>query len=200
MTSIFRVRTCTAIVAAALAASAAAVAQDAAQSGCDRQCLDGFVDTYLDALAAHDAKRARLAADVRMTENGVAVAPGEGLWKTAGARTDYRIYAADVPAGQAGFIGTILQSDGKPLMLALRLTVVDRAIREVEMITGAPFELPGSPLVASPRPALSRTVPVRQRLSREQMIAVVERNFDGIVAADGSHFADDCQRVENRMA
>src|SRR6185369_1773370 len=34
----------------------------------------------------------------------------------------------------------------------------------------------------------------------EQMIAVAERNFDGVVAADGSHFAADCQRVENRMA
>jgi hypothetical protein len=32
------------------------------------------------------------------------------------------------------------------------------------------------------------------------MIAVADRNFDGILAADGSHFAPDCQRVENRMA
>jgi hypothetical protein len=200
MTRSFRVQACTVIVAMALAGSAAAAAQVAAQPACDRPCLEGLVDTYLDALAAHDVQRVRLAADVRITENGVAVVPGEGLWKTAGPRTDYRIYVADVAAGQAGFIGTILQSDGKPLMLALRLKIVDRAIREVEMITGAPFELPGSPLLASPRPALARAVPMRQRLSREQMIAVVERNFDGIVAADGSHFADDCQRVENRMA
>jgi hypothetical protein len=200
MASLIQARLCVVMVVAALAASAAAAAQVAPRPACDRQCLEGFVDNYLDALAAHDAGRAMLATDVRITENGVAVPAGEGLWKTAGPRTDYRIYAADMSAGQVGFIGTILQNDGKPLMLALRLKVADGAIREVEMITGSPFELPGSPLVASPRPALSRTVPLPQRLSREQMIAVAERNFDGILAADGSHFADGCQRVENRMA
>src|SRR5687767_13233586 len=177
MASLTRARACMVMVAAALAGSAAAAAQVAPRPACDRQCLEGFVDNYLDALAAHDVRRARLAADVRVTENGVTVPPGEGLWKTAGPRTDYRIYAADIAAGQVGFIGTILQTDGKSLMLALRLKVTDGAIREVEMITGAPFELPGSPLVASPRSALARTVPLPQRLSREQMIAVAERNF-----------------------
>jgi hypothetical protein len=186
---------------AALAGSAMAqAAMPPASASCDRRCLEGFVDTYLAALAAHDPTRAPLAPDVRATENGSGVALGEGLWRTAAGPTDYRIYAADVPAGQVGFIGTILQTDGKPLMLALRLKVADGAIHQIEAITGAPFELPGSPLVAAPRPALARAAPARQRLSREQMIAVAERNFDGIVAGDGSHFATDCQRVENRMA
>ena len=171
-----------------------------AAGACDRRCLEGFVDTYLSALAAHDPARARLARDVRFTENGAVLAPGEGLWRTAAAPTDYRIYVADVREGQAGFIGAIQQTDGKPLMLALRLKVAGGAIHEVESITGAPFVLPGSPLVAAPRPGLSRTVPAAQRLSRQEMIAVAERNFDGIVAGDGSHFAPDCQRVENRMA
>jgi hypothetical protein len=172
----------------------------AAPAGCERRCLEGFVDTYLAALAAHDPTRAPLARDVRFTENGTILAPGEGLWRTAGAPTDYRIYATDTRQGQVGFIGTILQADGKPLMLALRLKVAEGSIREIETITGAPFELPGSPLVSSPSPALSRVAPLAQRLTREQMIAVAERNFDGIAAADGSHFAPDCQRVENRMA
>lgn len=166
---------------------------------CDRRCLEGFIDTYLAALAAHDPARAPLAPGARATENGAVVARGEGLWRTAGAVTDYRIYVADVAEGQAAFVGTIL-NDGKPLMLALRLKVVAGLIQEIESITGAPFELPGSPLVAAPRPGLSRAVPKAQRLSRAQMIAVAERNFDGILAADGSHFAADCQRVENRMA
>lgn len=195
-------RTCILSVAAVLAAGVAAPVRAAAPTpaACDRPCLEGFVDTYLAALAAHDPARAPLAPQVRITENGAVVAPGEGLWRTAAAPTDYRIYVADVPAGQAGFIGTILQTDGRPLMLALRLKVAGGVIHEVESISGAPFELPGSPLVAAPRPALSRTVPAAQRLSRAQMIAVADRNFDGILAADGSHFAPDCQRVENRMA
>jgi hypothetical protein len=188
-------------IAAALAGCATPqAAQRGAAGACDRRCLEGYVDTYLTALAARDPQRAPLAPDVRFTENGAVLAPGEGLWKTADSLTGYRIYVADTQAGQAGFIGTIAQADGKPLMLALRLKVADGAIREVETITGAPFELPGSALVAAPRPALSRPAPARQRLSRARMIAVADRNFDGIVAADGAHFAPDCQRVENRMA
>ena len=185
---------------AALWLNIAPAATPSTTTRCDRHCLEGLVDSYLAALVAHDPTRAPLARDVRSTENGATVATGEGLWRTAGRATDYRIYIADVPAGQAGFVGTILQTDGKPLMLALRLKVADGAIHEIEAITGAPFELPGSPLLASPRPALARAVPAPQRLSREQMIAVAERNFDGVVAGDGSHFAADCQRVENRMA
>jgi len=179
---------------------AAQPASRAAAQSCDRRCLEGFVDAYLASLAAHDPRRAPLASEVRVTENGAVLPPGEGLWRTAAAPTDYRIYVADVPAGQVGFVGTIMQTDGRPLMLALRLKVANGMIHEVESITGAPFELPGSPLVAAPRAAVARTTPARERLSREQMIAVAERNFDGIVAGDGGHFAPDCQRVENRMA
>jgi hypothetical protein len=186
--------------ALALSAATAHAAESTASPRCDRACLEGFINTFLAALAAHDPDRARLAKDARFTQNGATVARGEGLWRTAAGATDYRIYLADPRAGQVGFVGTILQTDGKPLMLALRLKVGAGVIQEIEAITGAPFELPGSPLVATPRPTLARAVPARQRLSREQMIAVAERNFDGIVAADGSHFAPDCQRVENRMA
>jgi hypothetical protein len=43
----------------------------AAQSGaCDRKCLEGFVDRYLDAVVQHDPKAVPLAANVRFTENG----------------------------------------------------------------------------------------------------------------------------------
>lgn len=189
-----------ALTALACGASPLQAAQPAVTGGCDRRCLEGHVDGFLAALAAHDPARSALARNARFTENGATVAPGEGLWRTLAAPTDYRIYVADVNAGQVGFVGTLLQTNGKPLMLSLRLKVSDGLVQEAEAITGAPFELPGSPLVAVPRPALSRTVPADQRLSRAQMIAVADRNFDGIVAGDGSHFAADCQRVENRMA
>ncbi|MEO8306902.1 MAG: hypothetical protein ABI616_02545 [Pseudomonadota bacterium] len=167
---------------------------------CQRSCLEGFVNTYLGALTSHDPKRLPLAANVRFTENGAKLALGEGLWKTASSAMDYRIYIADPQSGQVGFIGTILQQDGKQMMLALRLKLSNGAISEIETVTGTPFQLPGSPLVAAPRPALAQAVPANQRLSRQQMIALANRNFDGVVAADGNHFAADCQRVENRMA
>lgn len=183
----------------ALVATASAAAREGAED-CARACLDGFVGQYLEALTARDPARLRLGSTVRYTENGAAVQPGEGLWKSAASLTDYRIHVADPRTGQAGFIGTLVQTDGKLLMLALRLKVEGGAIREIETVSGPPFVLPGAPLMAAPRPSLSASVPEARRLTRDAMIAVANRNFDGIVAADGSHFAADCQRVENRMA
>ena len=167
---------------------------------CPRSCLEAAVNAYLDALAARDPGRLPLAASARFTENGAVLPLGEGLWKSVIATTDYRIHVADPQSGQAGFIGTVLQEGGKPAMLALRLKMSGGLISEIETVTGPPFQLPGAALAAAPNPAFTRTTPVAQRLSREQMIALANRNFDGILVADGSHFSPDCQRVENRMA
>ena len=53
---------------------------------CDRKCLESHVDDVLDAMVNHDARRLRLAKDIRYTENGVELVPGDGLWGTASAR------------------------------------------------------------------------------------------------------------------
>lgn len=172
----------------------------ASPAGCERACLESVVDRTLAAMIAHDPARAALAPSVRATENGAQMRVGEGLWRSVAGLTDYRIVVVDPAAGQVAFVGTVMQTDGKPLMLALRLKVVDGRVSELEAVTGAPFEFPSSPLAAAPRAKLTRTVPAGERLTREQMIAVAERNFDNIVAADGSHFAPDCQRIENRQA
>lgn len=189
-------------LAAPLASPVAPATGDAVTGAtdCPRSCLEAVVNGYLDALAARDPGRLPLAASVRFTENGAVLPLGEGLWKSVIATTDYRIHVADPQSGQAGFIGTVLQEGGKPAMLALRLKVSGGLISEIETVTAPPFQLPGAALVAAPNPAFERSVPVAQRLPREQMIALANRNFDGILAADGSHFSPDCQRVENRMA
>lgn len=170
------------------------------RAACNRVCLQAFVDEYLAALVARDPARLRIADGARFTENGTHLTLGEGLWKTATADTPYKVYLADPERGQAGFIGSILAENGQPRMLALRLKVAAGRISEVETISGMPFTQPSSPLVSVPSPAFALPVPVAQRLSRSEMIAVADHNFDGILAAEGSHFAADCQRVENRMA
>ena len=54
-----------------------------AQSGaCNRACLEGFVDRYLDALVKHDPSAVPLAANVRFTENGQRLAIGDALWRS----------------------------------------------------------------------------------------------------------------------
>ena len=63
-----------ALLAAALTVSmiaGQAPARGGAATGpCDRACLEGFVDRYLDAMAARDPKQLPLAANVKYTENG----------------------------------------------------------------------------------------------------------------------------------
>src|SRR5579862_3134434 len=66
--------------AAALILAIGAPAARGAEAACDRTCLKGFVDQYLDALAHHDPSRMAVAAGVRFTENGARVPLGEALW------------------------------------------------------------------------------------------------------------------------
>jgi hypothetical protein len=170
----------------------------AASPSCNRSCLESVADRTFAALIAHDPARAPLARELRATENGAVVPAGEGLWRKIAGLTDYRVVVADPQASQVAWLGTVTQTDGKPLMLALRLAVTDGRVHEIEAVSGAPFEFPSSPLVAAPRPGLARNVPEAERLTRAQMISLAERNFDNILAADGSHFAPDCRRIENR--
>ena len=64
----------------------------AGQTGpCDRACLEGFVDQYMDALIAHDVKKLPMTARVKNTEDGVRLDPGDGFWRTALAKGSYRL-------------------------------------------------------------------------------------------------------------
>jgi hypothetical protein len=69
---------------------------------CDRACLDGLVDRYLAALAAHDPARLPLAPGARFTENGQELKLGDGMWAVAGSIGAYKLYFADATRGQAG--------------------------------------------------------------------------------------------------
>src|SRR6185295_6997479 len=76
---------------------------------CDRACLEGFVDQYLDALVAHDPKRLPIAPNAKFTENGQRLNPGDGFWRSVIAKGKYRLFVTDVEAGQVAFIGTITE-------------------------------------------------------------------------------------------
>ena len=155
---------------------------------CDRSCLEGMVDRYLAALAAHDPSRLPLAVDVRFTENGQELRPGDG---------------------QVGFYGTVMESD-TPVLMALRLKVTYGLISEVETIVargaggGGPFPPAGKSMEehGSPRPQFLRTVPAAERLSREDLLKVANSYFTGLGANTGHNtapFAPTCLRWENGM-
>jgi hypothetical protein len=167
---------------------------------CDRACLNGFVDQYLDAVVARDPSRLPLAKTVKFTENSQRLALGDGLWNTASARGTYKLYVADPQAGQAGFFGTIRES-GTPAILALRLRVENGQISEIETLV-ARDETGAQRLekLGSPHPVFLETLPPSERASREELIKTANTYFTGLERNDGKGvypFTDDCNRLEN---
>jgi hypothetical protein len=72
------------------------VAQETAVP-CDRACLEGYVDKYLDAMLANDPSPKLFARDCRFTENGVQLPlGGEGLWHGMSGKGTYKFYIPDI--------------------------------------------------------------------------------------------------------
>src|SRR5208282_4988676 len=160
-----------AILGSALAqpgrARAANGGQNAAASNCDRQCLYGFLDQYLDALKAKDPSRLPLTKGFRYSENNVMMKIGDGVWGTITALGDYNLRMADPVNGAVGCYG-IVQETNNTSMFALRLKVVDSKISEAETlirrsVAGEPF--PSKPVMTE-NPAFTEIVPAEERSPR----------------------------------
>jgi hypothetical protein len=177
---------------------AAPVSHAAESKLCDRACLTSVMDAYLAALTARDPRSAPVATQHRFTEDAAEIQLGDGLWKTATGLGSYRIDLADPVSGNVAYIGEVLEGDDA-VTIALRLKVAGGKVVESETILGR-GRVPGTSIVKTPRPSLAGIVAPAERLSREKMIATANANFDAILNADGSIYADDCQRIENRMA
>lgn len=164
---------------------------------CDRSCLEGFVDQYLDALLAHDPGRLPVTPEVRFTENGQQLELGDGLWRTMTGRGSYRVIVADTAAGRVAFFGSIREA-GTPAMLALHLAVRNHRIAQIETLvqrsdkSALGFERLGY--------AWTSAVPPRERMSRADLVRVANQYFSGMQQNDGKGvypFAKDCNRIEN---
>ncbi len=189
------------LAAVAIAAGASGVERTtrAAPLACDRACLEGFVDRYIEALVAHDPSKIPVTADVRFVENGVQLPLGSALWKTASGRGTYSHYFADTTAEQAGFIGT-LREHGQGMILVLRLAVRDGKIADIEQLAirtrnvDEYEKLKMDPLWLAP-------VPEAQRLPRDRLAALVNRYYTGMQGndphGDYSFFHKDCNRIEH---
>ncbi len=189
-----------------------AVANDLA---CDRACLKEFVNKYLDAIVSHDPQKLPISANVRYTENGQKLDIGDGLWGTATALGDYRVYVTNAGAGEAGFYGTITETS-TPAILAVRLKVERNRVTEIEAVT-VPRESTGSrggtmtlfaprlPEVMDPAnftepdPLLMKEVPPSRRALSQNLMETALSYYQGIEQRDGSaaSFADTCQQRVN---
>jgi hypothetical protein len=207
-----------AVALTTLAATAGgAAAQPAPQpQACQRACLEGFVDKYLAAMAAHRVDPALFASHVRFTENGVELPFGtEGLWATASGVGKYKFYVPDIETQQVAFIGTVLESQTSSasgprrapdiVAVSLRLRIVDGKITEVEQIANrpdrplgnAPAAAPTNPLgqaganieaMGAPHPVFLAPIPANQRQSRADLIRVANYYFDAVERNTGHDY------------
>jgi hypothetical protein len=189
-----------------LMAAAALGQSNNAKGSCDRVCLEGFVDRYLDAMVAHDPKMLPLAKNVRFTENGQKLELPDGLWNSMAKKGTYRLFVEDMQTGQVAFIGTIREEARKPdeptpAVLALRLRIDKGQIAEAETLVvrneraAENFEKLGKP-----NPVFQETIPPGDRVAREDLIKTANMYFSGMQQNDGKGaypFTDDCNRIEN---
>jgi hypothetical protein len=167
---------------------------------CDRACLVGIMDGYMDAIFKHDPKAVpTVALDVRMTENTAPMDIGEGmLWRSKVEPTGFKIYIADPVAGQVAEQAR-LKVNGRDTLVGVRLKIDRGRILEIEQLWTGGINEAAIPLLTTPRPGLVDDLPASQRESRDVLIWAANSYFDALEGDDGKigAFAGDCVRHEN---
>src|SRR5690606_17572019 len=105
----------------------------AAAPDCDRSCLAGFIDQYVDALVAGDPQRLAVTDAVRFTEDSQELPLGEGLWKAQLTRGGFRHDYLDVRK-QIAATHVELREGGNPVLFSLVLHVEQRRIAGIETL------------------------------------------------------------------
>lgn len=178
---------------------------------CERDCLQGLITQYLNAVVAHDPSSLPLAENVRFTEDTVERELGEGLWQTASGLGSYRLDIIDVAESVAAS-QVIMQEAGpegteQPVMLVVRLKAPAGEITEIETMVvrsqeeGRLFAIDAIQQVS---PAMARTLTGQQRLSRDEAIRTAMFYPAGLIVGDfvevDAPFAEGAYRIENGIA
>jgi hypothetical protein len=177
-----------------------------AQSGtCDRECLRSTMTTFLYALLEHDASKVPVATAVRVTEDGIEKPLATlGLLRTV---TRLRGFRQDILDERAGMAGThvVVEEVGAPVLLVVRLKVVDERITEIETVAtrsradGLIFNIDG---LRTASEVMSYAPRPKQLGSRQEMIDAAMHYPTGLNAAQtfaavNAPFAPDAYRFEN---
>jgi hypothetical protein len=172
---------------------------------CDRECLRGMLTEYLYALLKHDASKLPLSANVRITEDAIEKPIAKvGLVNTVTRLRGYRQDFLDERGGMAT-TASVVEESGAPILLVVRLKVVDQKITEVEMVAtrsrseGLIFNIDGLSAATegmnyAPRP--------EQLNSRDDVLKAGLKYPEGLSAAKtfadvGAPFTADAYRHEN---
>jgi hypothetical protein len=184
------------LLAAVTGFSGAAVAAE----GCDRACLTGLITTYVDAMIAHDTSKLPLAANPKITENSKAIKLGEGLWKTATARGEFRQDYIDLKKQVAAAHLVIMEGQAQALYSVL-LHVTDRKISGIEGLVQRitadsrfkPTEL------TKPVKGMNDPVPAGKKQSRESMVKIALTYPEGLRVGNFTDGGGNCGRPDCGM-
>jgi len=166
-----------------------------------REGLYEALDRFREALAARDPARVEWSAELRYSENNVALEPGDGVWNTLTALGPYDLRFADASEGQVALFTTVEETDAVS-PCALRLRLRDGAVEECEIVVARNKD-EGFPFLGQAfedKPAMLADVPEAERISRAEMIAIANGYFETIERNNGmirTRFHAGCNRVEN---
>jgi len=200
--------------------SGAALAQaqvPAIDPNCDRACLEGYIDRYLQAMLEQDVSSDLFARDIKFTENGIRLPLGnEGLWYGMSGLSGYRFYVPDLETQQVAFIGTVKENmanngvnddEGNNVALSIRLKIRDGLITEVEQLVSRPVvqlggggdDDGGGPFgggttgdrvlaMGEPHPMFFEAIPEDERHTREELVQAGNYYFTALARHDSQGY------------
>ncbi|MFB0613598.1 hypothetical protein [Aurantiacibacter poecillastricola] len=188
-------------------AAAQAPGEDSAvyELECDRDCLIGKLNEYVDALRVRTPSLVPLANDYLFTENNVPIEVGEGLWGTVDRLDAAGLEVADTQTQNAAWFGGMTEN-GAPGIFAVRIHVEDGMIDEIETVVLREPNLPapfGETMNMRHDPDFNEILPPEQRRPRPRLRAIADSYFDTVELNDGQVFApfdEDCGRLENGIS
>jgi hypothetical protein len=193
------------IIASLCVVLSSAFAASPALAACDRECLRSTLTTFLYALVKHDTSRLPLAANVRVTEDAVEKPLGQlGLVRTVTRLRGYRQDILDERGGMAGSM-VVVEEVGAPVLLVVRLKIVDDEITEIETVAtrsradGLIFNIDG---LSAASEVMSYAPRLEELSSREDAIEAALHYPRGLNAATtfadvNAPFAPSAYRYEN---
>ncbi len=170
--------------------------RDASAGACDRACLRGHMDRYLDALLRHDTAAVPLAPGATLIHNGAPASVDHADWKLIDGIA-FRQYVIDPEAGQVALFG-VANENFRRGTLYVRLAVDGGKLALIETVAGA-RTADGVPGLISPNPFFDYVLPESQRRSRAQLTAIADSYFEGLERHDGrdTPVTPDCRRFED---
>jgi len=159
------------------------------------------LDRYLAALLARDDRRIDWAGDALITENNVALEPGDGLWGTITRLGPYDLRFADIETGQVALFTTVTETRDTS-GACIRLGIRGDAVTEVEtlIVRQADEALVFPNPKFERKPVMETPVPEAERSSRAELVALADGYFSTLQLNDGTirtKFHPGCDRIEN---